>query len=108
MSLRVFVPRDAAAIACGADAVAEELVAAAEAVGVEIALVRNVSRGMLWLEPLVEVTGADGRRYGFGPVASADVGALVGAGLFVDPARVAHPLAVGAIERHPSSPARRG
>jgi formate dehydrogenase iron-sulfur subunit len=56
---------------------------------------------MLWLEPLVQVTGADGQRYGFGPVASADVGALVGAGLFVDPARVAHPLAVGAIERHP-------
>jgi formate dehydrogenase iron-sulfur subunit len=101
MSPRVFVPRDAAALACGADAVAEALAAAARAAGIEIALVRNGSRGMLWLEPLVEVAAANGTRYGFGPLVPADVDALVAAGLLTDPAAVVHPKAVGATERHP-------
>ena len=49
MSARVFVPGDAAAISVGAD----EVAAAFEAAGATV--VRNGSRGMLWLEPLVEV-----------------------------------------------------
>ncbi len=101
MSLRVFVPRDAAAIACGAGAVAEALVSAAREAGVEIVLVRNGSRGMLWLETLVEVAAADGTRYGFGPLAASDVPALVAAGLFTDPAAVVHPASIGVTERHP-------
>jgi formate dehydrogenase iron-sulfur subunit len=101
VSPRVFVPRDAAALACGADAAAEAVAAAARAAGIEIALVRNGSRGMLWLEPLVEVAAADGTRYGFGPVAPADVDALVAAGLFTAPAAVSHPKAIGVTERHP-------
>ena len=44
---RVFVPGDAAAVSVGADDVA----AAFEAAGAQV--VRNGSRGMLWLEPLV-------------------------------------------------------
>ena len=43
-----FVPRDAAARSVGADGVAEALLARGETV------VRTGSRGMLWLEPLVE------------------------------------------------------
>ena len=43
-----FVPRDAAARSMGADAVAAALEARGETV------VRNGSRGMLWMEPLVE------------------------------------------------------
>jgi len=43
-----FVPRDAAARSMGADAVADALEARGETV------VRNGSRGMLWMEPLVE------------------------------------------------------
>jgi formate dehydrogenase iron-sulfur subunit len=101
MSRRVFVPRDAAAIACGADEVAAALETAARASGVEIALTRNGSRGMLWLEPLVEVMAADGTRYGFGPVAAADVRALVAEGLLTRPESVGGPKAVGAVEAHP-------
>ena len=68
--IRVWVPRDAAAIACGADAVAAAIGEAGRRAGVELAVVRNGSRGMLWLEPLVEVE-IDGVRHGFGPLAVA-------------------------------------
>ena len=78
--IRVWVPRDAAAIACGADAVATAIGEAGRRAGVELAVVRNGSRGMLWLEPLVEVE-IDGVRHGFGPLAAGEAEALVPAGI---------------------------
>jgi len=102
MTIRVFVPRDAAAIAVGAERVVRALTQAAEEAGADIDIVRNGSRGMLWLEPLVEVE-AGGVRYGFGPVEPADVLGLVTSGLF-DAARVpslAHRLALGPVEQIP-------
>jgi formate dehydrogenase iron-sulfur subunit len=99
--IRVFVPRDAAAVACGADAVAAAIVAAARKARGEIALVRNGSRGMLWLEPLVEVEH-DGTRYGFGPLDAAGAAALVAALTGGTPASaIAHPQAVGLVEEVP-------
>ena len=71
---RVFVPRDSAARSVGADEVAVLL----ERAGADV--VRTGSRGMLWLEPLVEVETAAGR-VGYGPVAPEDVDGLVAAGL---------------------------
>ena len=71
----VYVPRDAAARAAGADDVAAALLAQP---GVRV--VRNGSRGMLWLEPLVEVVTAEGR-IAYGPVTAADVPSLLAAGL---------------------------
>ncbi|HEY0520027.1 MAG TPA: NADH-ubiquinone oxidoreductase-F iron-sulfur binding region domain-containing protein [Ilumatobacteraceae bacterium] len=71
----VFVPRDAAARAAGADAVA-----AALSKDPRINVVRNGSRGMLWLEPMIEVV-TDAGRVAYGPVAAADVPALLDAGL---------------------------
>jgi formate dehydrogenase iron-sulfur subunit len=76
----VYVPRDSAARSVGADEVADALLRAAAPYGRSIRLIRNGSRGMLWLEPLVEVVTADGR-IGYGPVAAADVDGLVAAGL---------------------------
>jgi len=102
MILRLFVPRDAAAVSVGADEVAAALAKAAKKAGVSVQIVRNGSRGMLWLEPLVEVE-REGVRYGFGPVSVADVESLVKAGLFegkpVD--AIKHPLGIGAVEAHP-------
>jgi formate dehydrogenase iron-sulfur subunit len=89
--MKVYVPRDAAARALGADAVAAAVVAEAARAGVEITLVRNGSRGMVWLEPLVEVE-TDAGRVGFGPMTPADV-----AGMFAP----GHPKALGLVEALP-------
>ncbi|MCA1324637.1 NADH-quinone oxidoreductase subunit NuoF [Herbaspirillum seropedicae] len=76
----VYVPRDSTALALGADDVAAAIVREAESRGVRVKLVRNGSRGMFWLEPLVEVALEAGR-IGYGPVAAEDVPGLFDAGL---------------------------
>jgi len=76
----VFVPCDSAARSVGADAVATRLVAAAEAAGQPVHVVRNGSRGLLWLEPLVEVQTSEGR-VAYGPVEPDDVEQLVASGM---------------------------
>ncbi|WP_026147440.1 formate dehydrogenase beta subunit [Limimaricola hongkongensis] len=73
--MKLYVPRDAAALAVDAEKVAEAVLAEAKIRGTEVELVRNGSRGMLWLEPLVEVE-RDGVRHAFGPVSPRDVAAL--------------------------------
>jgi formate dehydrogenase iron-sulfur subunit len=93
----VHVPRDSAARSVGADEVADALVRAAARQGRSIRLVRNGSRGMLWLEPLIEVTTVDGR-IGYGPVSASDVDDLVAAGL-LDGAEL--PQRVGVVEELP-------
>ena len=75
MSTTVFVPCDAAALAVGADKVAAEIAREATARGLEVEIVRNGSRGMLWLEPLVEVR-TDKGRVAYGPVKPSDVAGL--------------------------------
>ena len=74
--MKIYVPRDAAAKALGADEVASAVAREAEARGVSVQIVRNGSRGMVWLEPLVEVE-ASGRRLAYGPVSVDDVPALL-------------------------------
>lgn len=78
--IKIYVPADAAAISVGADAVAERIVLEAKQRDMDITLVRNGSRGMLWLEPLVEIDTPKGR-IGFGPVGVEDVAGLFDAGL---------------------------
>ncbi|MFN8508442.1 MAG: NADH-quinone oxidoreductase subunit NuoF [Dehalococcoidia bacterium] len=78
--IRVFVPGDAAALSVGAEEVAEALAREAAARGVAVDIIRTGSRGMFWLEPLVEVETAAGR-IAYGPVAPADVPALLDGGL---------------------------
>src|SRR5262245_60620721 len=70
MTTRLYVPRDAAALALGADAVASLL---AQSGDVEV--VRTGSRGLFWLEPMVEVA-TPGGRVAYGPVTPADVTSL--------------------------------
>ena len=71
----VYVPRDSAALAAGADRVARRIAELAAARGLQINLVRNGSRGLFWLEPLVEIATAAGR-VAYGPVGVDDVAAL--------------------------------
>ena len=63
---RLFISGDAAAVAVGADGVATAIAHAAATAGRTVDITRIGSRGMLWLEPLVEVEIA-GVRHGFGP-----------------------------------------
>jgi formate dehydrogenase iron-sulfur subunit len=94
---RIHVPGDAVAVACGADDVAAGLRRHADRLGIEIGIVRNGSRGMHWLEPLVEVE-TDAGRIGYGPVCVDDLDALVAAG-FLDGAP--HALCIGKPGEHP-------
>jgi formate dehydrogenase iron-sulfur subunit len=80
MTVRVYVPRDAAALALGADRVAKALALEAGNRALDITIVRNGSRGMHWLEPLVEVETAEGR-IAYGPVKASDIPSLLDAGL---------------------------
>ncbi len=61
MSIKVFVPMDSSALSLGAEKTAKAIVAEAAKRGVDINLVRNGSRGLFWLEPLVEVETPKGR-----------------------------------------------
>jgi formate dehydrogenase iron-sulfur subunit len=98
MAVRIYISRDAAAQALGADETAAALQLAAASKGTSIALTRVGSRGMVWLEPLVEVENASGQRIAYGPVTADDVPGLVKAGLF-DAAP--HPLRLGRVEDMP-------
>ena len=82
----VFVPRDAASRAAGADDVAA---AFAKQKGVRV--VRNGSWGMMWLEPMIEVATKEGR-IAYGPVLVDDVPSLLGADVLNGGA---HPLRLG-------------
>lgn len=79
-SLCVFVPGDATALAVGADDVLAALRDAAAARGVALDVVRTGSRGLHWLEPLVEVATPAGR-VGYGPVTPADAASMLDAAL---------------------------
>ena len=92
---RIFIPRDAGALAVGADEVAAALAdAVAGRPGVEI--VRTGSRGLYWLEPLVEVETAAGR-IAYGPVTPGDAASVLAAALADGP----HPLALGPVAEIP-------
>ena len=91
--MKIFLPLDSVAVALDSDEIADAIVDYAAKTGVALTLVRNGSRGMVWLEPLAEVATAAGRM-AFGPMTLADVPAL-----FADLA--AHPKALGLTEDLP-------
>lgn len=97
--VKVYVPIDSTALSLGAERTAKKILQEAQARGISIELIRNGSRGLFWLEPLVEVETAQGR-VAFGPVQPAEVASLFEAGFtdaLSDAAR-AHPLYLGLTE----------
>ena len=94
---RVFVPSDAGARAVGADVLARAVAAEAAARGLTIEIVRTGSRGLYWLEPLLEVQTEAGR-VGYGPLTAQDVPDLFAAGF---PAAGPDAKALGLVERIP-------
>jgi formate dehydrogenase iron-sulfur subunit len=96
-AVKVFIPGDSAALAVGADEVAQALQKEAAARGLQIEIVRNGSRGMFWLETLIEVQTPNGR-VAYGPVEPEDVVSLLDAGLLQG---APHALCHGLTEQMP-------
>jgi formate dehydrogenase iron-sulfur subunit len=88
----LYLPCDSLARAVGADDVASAL-----SNQTNVDLQRTSSRGLYWLEPLLEVDTPQGR-IGFGPLTAADVPSVLDA-LQGEPS--AHPLALGLVEELP-------
>ena len=97
MRVTIYIPRDAAALALGADDVAHAMTVQLAARGLSAKIVRNGSRGLHWLEPLVEVE-VGGTRFAYGPVTVSDVPSLLDAG-FLEGSD--HPLGLGPTEAIP-------
>ncbi len=95
--ITVYVPRDAAALSVGADEVATAIASEAKKAKKDVRIIRNGSRGMLFLETLVEVETPKGR-VAYGPVMASDVADLFRAG-FLD--GKAHKLGHGLTDEIP-------
>ncbi len=80
MKPRIYLSRDAGSLALGADDVQRAIVAAGQRRGLDVEIVRTGSRGLFWLEPMIEVATASGR-IAYGPVHDSDVEALFNSGL---------------------------
>ncbi|HJV73957.1 MAG TPA: NADH-quinone oxidoreductase subunit NuoF [Noviherbaspirillum sp.] len=98
MTITIFVPRDSTAIALGADDVAAAIAKEASRRVIDIRVVRNGSRGLFWLEPLVEVQVATGR-VAYGPVGVDDVASLFDANFQYG--NSGHPRSLGPTEEIP-------
>jgi formate dehydrogenase iron-sulfur subunit len=96
MTIRIFVPRDAGAVAVGADEVALALEKAAEKSRTAIEIVRTGSRGLYWLEPMIEIATAQGR-VAYGPMTSTDAASVLKAMVADGP----HALRLGVTEEIP-------
>jgi len=95
--ITVYVPCDASAVSLGADEVAHAIQAEADKAKTAIKIIRNGSRGLFWLEPMVEVATPQGR-IAYGPIAESDVAGLFAAGLLQGGE---HPLRLGKPEEIP-------
>jgi formate dehydrogenase iron-sulfur subunit len=96
MTMRIFVSRDAGAVAVGADEVAQALEAVAGQRGIAVEIIRTGSRGLYWLEPMVEVAMAQGRM-AFGPLTAADARSVFDTMASGGP----HPLRLGIADEIP-------
>lgn len=99
MSVRIYIPSDTTARSLGAEQLAAAVQTEAIQRQLDVTVIRNGTRGLYWLEPLVEVEDAAGERQGYGPVTIADVKSLFDQGFHH--ASTAHPLSLGPVETIP-------
>ena len=98
MSVTVFIPRDTTALALGAQQIAVRIEELTQDHGDPIKIVRNGSRGLFWLEPLIEIETDQGR-VAYGPVSIDDLPGLLDAGMLNGSQQ--HPLCQGLTEAIP-------
>jgi formate dehydrogenase iron-sulfur subunit len=97
VNARIYIPRASGALAVGADEVAQALIDVAARKKIALDVVRTGSRGLYWLEPMVEIETPKGR-IAYGPVTIADAESLVDA---LSSAGGAHPTRLGPPEEIP-------
>ena len=97
--INIFVPQDTTSLALGSDEIASLLIESMSSRGLDVKLIRNGSRGMFWLEPLLEIE-SEGDRFGFGPVTVSDVSSIIDVleDSHSDLNNIDHPLFLGRIE----------
>jgi formate dehydrogenase iron-sulfur subunit len=94
---RIFISQDAASISLGAHRIARSVAEAAAQQNIVLDIVRTGSRGLFWLEPLVEVETPEGR-IAYGPLQLDDIAGLFEAGFLTGGD---HPLRIGRMEDVP-------
>ncbi len=93
---RVYISRDSSALSMGAEKVASALKQGLN--GQNVTIIRNGSRALYWLEPMIEVETPAGR-VAYGPVKAKDVAGLIEQGLLEG--NQDHPLCLGLTEEIP-------
>lgn len=99
MRVRIYIPSDTTARSLGADQLAAAVQTEAIQRQLDVTIIRNGTRGLYWLEPLVEVEDDAGKRHGYGPVTIADVKSLFDQDFHQ--AATTHPLSLGPVEAIP-------
>ena len=94
---RIFISQDAASLALGSSRLARAIADHATQHGIALDIVRTGSRGLFWLEPLVEVETAEGR-IAYGPIQPLDLAGLFDANFL---SGGDHPLRIGRMEDVP-------
>ena len=97
MTVRIYISRDSGALCVGAEAVTEAFRKEAKERGLDVEIIRTGSRGMYWLEPLVEIATDQGR-VGYGPVKASKVGNLIDAGMLEGKP---HKKCIGVVDDYP-------
>lgn len=99
MTTKVYIPCDSSALSVGAEKVAVAIAQEAKKRGLEIEIIRNGSRGLFWLETMVEVS-TDKGRVAYGPVKAKDVPSLFDADFLnaLSSNASSHPLCLGLTE----------
>lgn len=80
MSIKVFIPRDTVSLAHNGEKVSQIIQAEASIRNIDINIIRNGSRGLCWLEPMIEIETSQGR-IAYGPVEVSDIPALFDQGM---------------------------
>ena len=94
----VYIPRDTTAISLGSDNVAQSIQQIADEKSLPLQIVRNGSRGLYWLEPMIEVQTERGR-IAYGPVTEEEVEGFMAAECWLENKN--HPLYLGPTEDIP-------
>ncbi len=91
----LFIPRDTTALSLGADQVAEQVQKITKKKNIALNIVRNGSRGLYWLEPMIEIE-TDRGRVAYGPVSVEKVEEFMAAECWNENSQ--HPLYLGLTE----------